>query len=45
MNYVNGLLEDNTILNSMLNDDTQNGNVFLPYTESAFGYENFQANK
>ena len=29
----------------MLNDDTQNGNIFLPYTESTFGYENFQANK
>ena len=45
MNYVNSLLEDNQILNQMLNDDTQNGKVFLPYTESEFGYENFQANK
>jgi hypothetical protein len=41
MDYVNGLLEDNQVLNQMLNDDTERGNVYLPFTESAFGYENF----
>ena len=45
MNYVNCLLEDNSILSSMLNDDSEKNNQFLPFTESALGYENFQANK
>ena len=45
MNYVNSLLEDNAVLSHMLNDDTERNNEYLPYSESAFGYENFQANK
>ncbi len=45
MNYVNSLLEDNAVLSHMLNDDTERNNEYLPYSESAFGYENIQANK
>lgn len=38
---------DNDYLREMLNpdDNPDKGKLYLPYTESAFGYENFIANK
>jgi hypothetical protein len=38
---------DNDYLREMLNPDenAEKGKLYLPYTESAFGYENFIANK
>lgn len=41
MNYVNSLLEDNAILSTLLNDDSERNNQYLPYSESTLGYENF----
>ena len=41
MSYVNGLLEDNSTLNTMLNNDAENGTNFKPFAESTYGYENF----
>jgi len=40
-------MNDNEYLKEMLNPDeaAEKGKLYLPYTESAFGYENFVANK
>jgi len=40
-------MNDNEYLKDLLNpDENENkGKLYLPYTESAFGYENFIANK
>jgi len=40
-------MNDNEYLKDLLNPDEneEKGKLYLPYTESAFGYENFITNK
>ena len=40
-------MNDNEYLRELINpdDNSEKGRLYLPYTESAFGYENFIAQK